>query len=147
MLLVTVFVVVCCAIREWLARRRRARLLAEELRRERHRLATEMPYRPYTLQGLRQYDGSEDRPIALAAKGEGRVRSSNATLPLVIATHAPAAHASLIAHPWCSAVFNVSRGREFYGKGGCYEALAGRDASRMLAKGILVEETAGLTKP
>ena len=41
------------------------------------------------------------------------------------------------------AVFNVSRGREFYGKDGCYAALAGRDASRLLAKGLLREETAG----
>ncbi|KAL1508555.1 hypothetical protein AB1Y20_004654 [Prymnesium parvum] len=37
-------------------------------------------------------------------------------------------------------VFNVSRGREFYGKDGCYAALAGRDASRLLAKGLLEEE-------
>ena len=38
-------------------------------------------------------------------------------------------------------VFNVSRGYEFYGREGCYHALAGRDASRLLAKGILEAET------
>jgi membrane-associated progesterone receptor component len=31
-------------------------------------------------------------------------------------------------------VFDVSAGRAFYGKGGGYEMLAGRDASRALAK-------------
>ena len=42
------------------------------------------------------------------------------------------------------AVFNVSvsNGREFYGHDGCYRALAGRDASRLLAKGILEDEDA-----
>ena len=35
------------------------------------------------------------------------------------------------------AVFNVSRGREYSGAGGCYHALAGRDSSRLLAKGRL----------
>ena len=43
-----------------------------------------------------------------------------------------------------SAVFNVSvsNGREFYGHDGCYRALAGRDASRLLAKGRLEPESA-----
>mmetsp|Transcript_72177 Transcript_72177/g.120195 ORF Transcript_72177/g.120195 Transcript_72177/m.120195 type:complete len:214 (+) Transcript_72177:173-814(+) len=36
-------------------------------------------------------------------------------------------------------VFNVSEGYSFYGAGGCYQALAGRDASRLLAKGVLEE--------
>ena len=44
--------------------------------------------------------------------------------------------------PCVRAVFNVSNGREFYGHDGCYRTLAGRDASRWLAKGILEEEEA-----
>lgn len=40
-------------------------------------------------------------------------------------------------------VFNVSRGADdFYGSDGCYTKLAGRDASRLLAKGILEPESA-----
>mmetsp|Transcript_41982 Transcript_41982/g.89635 ORF Transcript_41982/g.89635 Transcript_41982/m.89635 type:complete len:203 (-) Transcript_41982:274-882(-) len=39
-------------------------------------------------------------------------------------------------------VFNVSSAYGMYGDGGCYQSLAGRDASRMLAKGILEEESA-----
>ena len=39
-------------------------------------------------------------------------------------------------------VFNVSSGRRIYGIGGNYHALAGRDASRMLARGTLVPEEA-----
>ena len=35
----------------------------------------------------------------------------------------------------------MSLGRDFYGSGGCYQGLAGRDASRLLAKGILFEES------
>ena len=40
-------------------------------------------------------------------------------------------------------VYNVSRGcDDFYGPDGCYTKLAGRDASRLLAKGILEPESA-----
>ena len=42
----------------------------------------------------------------------------------------------------CGQVFDVSNGREFYGRGGPYHALTGRDATRMLAKGLLEPETA-----
>ena len=56
----------------WASRSRRAHALELEQRRERFRLANELPHRPYTLEDLRRYDGSSDeRPIALAAKGQG----------------------------------------------------------------------------
>ena len=42
-----------------------------------------------------------------------------------------------------SAVYNTTQGWEFYGKGGCYTALTGKDASRMLARGLLEEEKPG----
>ena len=38
-------------------------------------------------------------------------------------------------------VFNVTRGYEFYGEDSCYSALAGKDASRLLARGILCAES------
>eukprot|EP00929_Paragymnodinium_shiwhaense_P009161 TRINITY_DN113219_c0_g1_i1.p1 TRINITY_DN113219_c0_g1~~TRINITY_DN113219_c0_g1_i1.p1 ORF type:complete len:156 (+),score=39.71 TRINITY_DN113219_c0_g1_i1:56-523(+) len=37
-------------------------------------------------------------------------------------------------------VFNVWRGRHFYGADGCYECFAGRDATRLMAKQILEDE-------
>eukprot|EP00966_Prymnesium_polylepis_P034269 796179-Prymnesium_polylepis.1 len=39
-------------------------------------------------------------------------------------------------------VYDVTAGREFYGVDGCYSALAGKDATRLLAKGILEPESA-----
>jgi len=39
-------------------------------------------------------------------------------------------------------VFNVSDARDLYGGEGCYAALSGKDASRLLAKGILRDESA-----
>ena len=41
-----------------------------------------------------------------------------------------------------SAVFDVTDGRIFYGRDGCYNVLVGSDASRLLAKGILEPESA-----
>lgn len=38
-------------------------------------------------------------------------------------------------------VFNVYKGRNFYGKGGEYSIMAGRDATRLLARTSLEEET------
>jgi membrane-associated progesterone receptor component len=38
-------------------------------------------------------------------------------------------------------VFNVWKGRNFYGKGGEYHIMAGRDATRFLAKNRLEEES------
>jgi len=37
-------------------------------------------------------------------------------------------------------VFNVWRGRHFYGADGCYECFAGRDATRLMAKQILEDD-------
>eukprot|EP00656_Telonema_subtile_P000046 TRINITY_DN10014_c0_g1_i1.p1 TRINITY_DN10014_c0_g1~~TRINITY_DN10014_c0_g1_i1.p1 ORF type:complete len:103 (-),score=31.42 TRINITY_DN10014_c0_g1_i1:227-535(-) len=37
-------------------------------------------------------------------------------------------------------VYNVWRGREFYGRGGSYECFAGTDATRGLAKELLEQE-------
>ena len=42
----------------------------------------------------------------------------------------------------CGDVFDVTDGRIFYGPGGCYAALVGCDASRLLAKGKLEPESA-----
>jgi membrane-associated progesterone receptor component len=39
-------------------------------------------------------------------------------------------------------VYNVWRGEEFYGKNGPYKIFSGTDATRLLAKGVLVPETA-----
>lgn len=39
-------------------------------------------------------------------------------------------------------VFDVTDGREFYAPGGCYHALVGHDATRLLAKGLLEPESA-----
>ena len=45
-------------------------------------------------------------------------------------------------------VFNVTRGQHFYGEDNCYHALAGKDATRLLAKGILrAESEEEATKP
>lgn len=38
-------------------------------------------------------------------------------------------------------VFNVTRGHDFYGEDSCYHALAGKDATRLLARGILCAES------
>ena len=38
-------------------------------------------------------------------------------------------------------VFNVTRGHGFYGEDSCYHALAGKDATRLLARGILCAES------
>ena len=38
-------------------------------------------------------------------------------------------------------VFDVTDGRSFYGPGGCYHALTGCDATRLLAKGLLAPES------
>ena len=80
----------------------------------------------------RKYHCLPERPYAAAelAAYDGR----DADRPILLAAD--------------GAVFNVSRGREYYGAGGCYHALAGRDSSRLLAKGRLEPESAAeLTEP
>ena len=74
----------------------------------------------------RKYHCLPERPYAAAelAAYDGR----DADRPILLAAD--------------GAVFNVSRGREYYGAGGCYHALAGRDSSRLLAKGRLDPESA-----
>ena len=74
----------------------------------------------------RKYHCLPERPYAAAelAAYDGR----DADRPILLAAD--------------GAVFNVSRGREYYGAGGCYHALAGRDSSRLLAKGRLEPESA-----
>ena len=43
-------------------------------------------------------------------------------------------------------VFDVTEGREFYGEDGCYHSLMGCDATRLLAKGILEQESEAESK-
>jgi len=76
----------------------------------RKRARIEPREKPWTLEELRQYNGSrdEDGPILFAVDGD---------------------------------VLNVWNGRHFYAPGGEYHIFTGRDATRLLAKGILVEET------
>ena len=98
-----------------------------EVEQERMRAARELPCRSYTLEELQHFNGSDENvPIALALCGEGATCKGEGV---------PA-----LAQPSCVlvllAVFNVSEGREFYGREGCYWALTGKDASRMLAKGV-----------
>jgi predicted heme/steroid binding protein len=96
----------------------------------------EIVRRGYTLQELREYDGrdpSKVRPITFLPApflfkylccflmSEFISHSSHALQPILLAVN--------------GTVFDVSRGRTFYGPDGPYGIFAGRDASRALAKG------------
>jgi membrane-associated progesterone receptor component len=84
-----------------------------EQRKERARLAYIEPRESWTEAELLQFDGTAD----------------DATGPLLFAA--------------AGTVFNVWKGRHFYGPGCEYHIFAGRDATRLLAKSKLEEETPG----
>ena len=79
---------------------------------ERDRKAYIEPKEYWTEEELKQYDGTQDED------GDG---------PILFAADGK--------------VFNVYKGRHFYGPGAEYHLFAGRDATRLLAKGKLEEET------
>lgn len=77
---------------------------------ERAKQAYIEPKEYWTLEELREYDGTKDPdgPILICADGK---------------------------------VYNVYKGRNFYAPGGEYHIFAGRDATRLLAKTMVEEET------
>ena len=83
----------------------------EAREKERDRLAYIEPKETWTELELQPYNGSND----------------NETGPILLAVKGD--------------VYNVYKGRNFYGPGGEYHIMAGRDASRFLAKNSLVEES------
>ena len=84
---------------------------------------------PFTLSALAQYDGSDDsKPIYVSIKGDARIRLRTTSAP---------SHACFPGD-----VFDVTRKRDVYGKGGSYNIFAGKDGSMGLGKSSLKLEDA-----
>ena len=141
--------------RQWLRKleQRRRRLEAAQ-----QALAARRPPE-YTLEDLRKWNGTsddgddEEAPVLLAFGGDGvcahdtppealGLRRPALRCPITPAATPTGRSPSRITLPTPFAVYDVTDGREFYGRRGVYHALTGRDASRLLAKGLLDEESA-----
>ena len=99
----------------------------ETYQRQRAAKAYIEPKEYWTVEELAQYDGTTTTTTTTKPAAATPVDPEDDEGPILIAAD--------------GVVFNVWKGRHFYGPGGEYHLFAGRDATRFLAKTIVEEET------